>query len=485
MNERILVVEDSLFFSSLLKKEIEAKLKFDVTVAQSYAEAMELIDGNREAWFVAILDLNLPDAPDGEIVDSVSERDIPSIVFTGDFRTEVRDRVLSNNVIDYVIKGVQYSVDHVVSLINRIARNRSIKVMVVDDSNANRAFVSRLLKTHKYHVLEAVDGVEAIEVFEKNPEIKLIVTDYNMPNMDGFELTKTVRAKRPGKGGLAIIGMSAADNSILSAKFLKYGANDFITKPFLPEEFLCRASQNIEMIEHVQAVEKAGELKNKFLGMAAHDLRNPLVSIRGFSEMLIGMEEGETSDRREFLDIINQVSHQMLSLLNDLLDVSAIESGKFDIKLKTSNLSKLVSSRVRLMSLNAKPKNIEIIFDSDQMVESVFDNDRISQVIDNLLSNAVKFSPAGSTIQVDTQVVENKAELAVSDKGPGMPPEDLKRLFGAFQKLSARPTGGEKSTGLGLAIVKKIIDAHDGEITVSSTVGEGSTFTVRLPLPGK
>ena len=221
MNERILVVEDSLFFSSLLKKEIEAKLKFDVTVAQSYAEAMELIDGNREAWFVAILDLNLPDAPDGEIVDSVSERDIPSIVFTGDFRTEVRDRVLSNNVIDYVIKGVQYSVDHVVSLINRIARNRSIKVMVVDDSNANRAFVSRLLKTHKYHVLEAVDGVEAIEVFEKNPEIKLIVTDYNMPNMDGFELTKTVRAKRPGKGGLAIIGMSAADNSILSAKFSK------------------------------------------------------------------------------------------------------------------------------------------------------------------------------------------------------------------------------------------------------------------------
>lgn len=483
MNEKILIVETSKFFSSLLKKEIETKLNFDVTLASSYQDARAVLKSDNEGWFVAILDLNLPDTPDGEIVEAVSQCSIPSIVLSDEFKSEGRDRILPKNVIAYVLKGQQYSIDRVLTLVDRLNRNRSVKVLVVDDEIMNRIFVSSLLKRHKYNVLEAHDGAAALSVFEANPEIKLIITDYNMPNVDGFELTKRLRAKCPGKGDLAIIGMSAQHNSSLSVKFLEYGANDFITKPFVTEEFFCRTSQSIEMIEQINAIQSANELKNKFLGMAAHDLRNPLVSIRGFSELLLDMEPKESSDRREFLETISQVSNQMLSLVNDILDVSAIESGKFRLKLKVSDLNKLVASRVNLMSLNAKKKNIQIIFTPKDPVDSMIDEERIAQVIDNLLSNAVKFSPAGTTVKVITQVRDEKAEFSVSDSGPGVPPEDFKRLFGAFQKLRARPTGGEKSTGLGLAIVKKIVDAHSGEITVSSHIEGGSTFAVKLPKP--
>ena len=287
----------------------------------------------------------------------------------------------------------------------------------------------------------------------------------------------------PGKRDLAIIGMSAAGDKILSAKFLKSGANDFIMKPFLNEELFCRASQNIERIEHIQEIEAASALKNKFLGMAAHDLRNPLFSIRGFSELLLGMEPEDPSERREFLDMIHDVSNQMLNLLNDLLDVSAIESGKFELNITPKDLTLPVRERVRLMALNAKPKNIEIVTQAPAPVIGLFDPERINQVIDNLLSNAVKFSPPGSRIHVNVQTLSGKAEFSVTDHGPGVGPEDIKRLFGEFQKLTARPTGGEKSTGLGLAIVKRIIDAHGGEIRVTSELGVGTTFTVTLPTP--
>jgi two-component system, sensor histidine kinase and response regulator len=483
MSERILVIEDSPFFSSKLKAEIESVLKLEAIVANSKAEAVALLEADSTEWFVAVVDLNLPDSQDGEIVDVVAKFGVPSIVFTGEFRSEVRERLLAKEVIDYVVKGTRTSIQNVVAMIDRIGRNRSIKVMIVDDSSAGRSHLRRLLKKHKYNVVEASDGVQALEVLEANPDIKLIITDYHMPNMDGFELTGNIRALHPGKRDLAIIGMSAAGDKILSAKFLKSGANDFIMKPFLNEELFCRASQNIERIEHIQEMEAASALKNKFLGMAAHDLRNPLFSIRGFSELLLGMEPEDPSERREFLDMIHDVSNQMLNLLNDLLDVSAIESGKFELNITPKDLTLPVRERVRLMGLNAKPKNIEIVTQAPAPVIGLFDPERINQVIDNLLSNAVKFSPPGSRIHVNVQTLSGKAEFSVTDHGPGVGPEDIKRLFGEFQKLTARPTGGEKSTGLGLAIVKRIIDAHGGEIRVTSELGVGTTFTVTLPTP--
>ena len=256
---QILVVEDSKLFGSLVKKKIESELDFKVRWVRSYSEAVRLINETDADFFAALLDLNLPDAPGGEIVDYVLSRGIPTIVFTGVLKADVRDVIWSKKVVDYVVKESSQSIEYVVSLIRRIHMNGSVKVLVVDDSQTFRRYLCDLLRVHKYTVLEAPNGAQALKVLEKNRDISLVITDYTMPNMDGFELTEQIRSKR-AKSDLAVIGISAQGDNIMSARFIKNGANDFINKPFLIEEFYCRVTQNVEMIEQVRAIESASNI---------------------------------------------------------------------------------------------------------------------------------------------------------------------------------------------------------------------------------
>jgi signal transduction histidine kinase len=236
----------------------------------------------------------------------------------------------------------------------------------------------------------------------------------------------------------------------------------------------------MKYMEAEKKLRELNEMKNKFLGMAAHDIRNPLVSIRGFAELL--QDEGmDEESRKEFLGIIHNTSNELLGLLNDLLDVSLIESGKFDLRMSKGDLGKLLRDRMHLMQMAAKKKDMALETQFDEVPEIPFDRERIAQVVDNFLSNAVKFSPRGAVIRVFLKQEESKVRVEVQDHGPGISEEEQKKLFGEFQKLTAMPTGGEKSTGLGLAIVKKIVTAHKGEIGVTSKVGEGSVFYFTLP----
>ena len=239
---------------------------------------------------------------------------------------------------------------------------------------------------------------------------------------------------------------------------------------------------HIEMAaEAEQRLKELNELKDKHLGIAAHDLRNPLSSIRGMSQMLVEMELDENT-QTSFLQSINRVSNQMLTLVDNLLDVAVIESGKFDLKLSEGNISRLTAERIELMAVNAERKEIRLNADLQEVTNSLFDADRMRQVVDNLLSNAIKFSPSGSVVNVACGQADHILDITVTDQGLGIPSKDIDRLFGTFEKLGAQPTGGEKSTGLGLSIVKSIVDAHGGEIEVDSEVGRGTTFIIHLPV---
>lgn len=241
------------------------------------------------------------------------------------------------------------------------------------------------------------------------------------------------------------------------------------------------------VMSYVQAelqLRELNDLKNKFLGIAAHDLRNPLTAIRGMSQLLLEMPLDE-AQKKEFLQTIYQSSDDMLRLVNDLLDVSVIESGKLEMRLKKGKLGELVRARLRLLAPAADRKSICLEADFDTVEESTFDADRFAQVVDNLIGNAIKFSPSGSVVRIGLARGADGIRFSVRDQGPGLTEEDRKRLFGTFARLSAQPTGGEKSTGLGLAIVKRIVDAHHGTIDVQGKPGEGAAFIVTLPLAGK
>lgn len=256
---QILIVEDSKLFGSILKNEIESELKLNVTWAQDYAEAKELLEEKDTHYSLSLLDLNLPDAPHGEVVDLVLGKGIPAIIFTGDLTSEARESFWAKNVVDYILKEGTQSIDYIISLVNRIHKNKNIKVLVVDDTKFYRSVITQLLRIHQYNVLEACDGVEALKILKINPGVEIVLTDYNMPNMNGFELTKEIRRKYR-RDDMAIIGLSDQVDGFLSAQFIKYGASDFINKPFLNEEFYCRVTQAVEAIEHVNRIK---ELSNK------------------------------------------------------------------------------------------------------------------------------------------------------------------------------------------------------------------------------
>ncbi len=256
--EKVLIVEDSKVFARMLIRKIEDELFFDVCWASNFEEARYLLEDNPDgnSYFVALLDLHLPDADDGRIVDYVIARGIPSIVFTGDVEPEIRDRIWSKKVVDYVPKESPDSLDYLCSLVRRISRNKFVSVLVVDDSPTVRNHLARLLAAHEFVVHEAADGNHALAMLDAHPEIKVVVTDYFMPGIDGVELTRRIRRKRR-KDDLAVIGISAYDNTLLSARFIKNGANDFLNKPFSSEEFYCRITQNLEMLEYIQKLREA------------------------------------------------------------------------------------------------------------------------------------------------------------------------------------------------------------------------------------
>ncbi len=239
-----------------------------------------------------------------------------------------------------------------------------------------------------------------------------------------------------------------------------------------------------EMAKTNVELEKVNEQKNRLLGMAAHDLRNPLGVIHAYAEFL----EAEASDvltaeQREFVITIKDTSDFMLKMVTDLLNVSAIEAGLLELDRQPADLARLIQRSVTLNGVLASKKEIALDFDSLGTIPTLsFDAGKIEQVLNNLISNAIKFSHRGTRVRILLASTNQVVTVSVRDQGQGIPAEEFPKLFIPFSSLSVRPTAGEQSTGLGLAIVHRIVEGHGGRIWIESEVGKGSTFTFTLPV---
>ncbi|MBN2751766.1 MAG: diguanylate cyclase [Rhodospirillaceae bacterium] len=253
---RILVVEDSKFFRNLVSRRVSKRIDAHVVTAETLAETKACVEHADGAFQLALVDIVLPDAQDGEAVDWLLRQKIPCIVFTSVFSEDLRERMLSQNVIDYVVKDTPSSLEYLMALVEQLHHNQGTKVLVVDDSLPARHYMSSLLKSYQFQVVEAADGAEGLAVLKANPDTRMVITDYHMPHVDGVEMVRRIRAEYD-LDRLAIIGVSSGGGSALSAKFIKFGANDFINKPFLREEFFCRVMQNIRMLDMVRRLTDA------------------------------------------------------------------------------------------------------------------------------------------------------------------------------------------------------------------------------------
>lgn len=227
------------------------------------------------------------------------------------------------------------------------------------------------------------------------------------------------------------------------------------------------------------------EQKKEMIGIAAHDLKNPLGVIMGFSSFIISAKEKISKDKVvKYLDLILQSSEKMLGIIQSLLDVNRIESGGFNIQKERIHLSEIAANVVDTFSRMAEDKKIRLDFIplNDPPDNDLVKVDRrlLDQILDNLISNALKYSPHGSTVWVRVLASEISVRCEVRDEGPGISEEDMQKMFRQFTRLSAEPTGGEHSSGLGLWIVKKFVGALDGAIWCESELGKGATFIVQF-----
>ena len=226
-------------------------------------------------------------------------------------------------------------------------------------------------------------------------------------------------------------------------------------------------------------LEELNKLKNRHLGIAAHDLRSPLSSLYSAGDLLLKYDLSEDK-RKKLYQSICMISDQTLTLVNDLLDLVAIERDSFHLNLDAVNLTDLAFERVDMMRPMASSLGIKLIDDLQPVPDCALDQVRMRQVIDNLLSNAIKFSSRDDVIMVTCQAEDGWVVITVDDQGSGMPSEQAEQMFEEFTVGTNKAIRGEKKTGLGLSIVKNIVEAHQGKIEVESAPGKGTTFTVRL-----
>ena len=362
--------------------------------------------------------------------------------------------------------------------------HRPLHVLIIDDSPEDRETSKRLLrKAHTGRILfaEAEEGEEGLRLAQEAPP-DCILLDYDLPDLTGLEFLE--RLPRPtGRCAIATVMLTGQGDESLAVQAMKRGCQDYIAKSTLTPEAVHRAVSNaIEKVRLQCRIEDQQRELEEFTYSVSHDLKAPVVSIQGFVNLLIRDEQESLSDpARQYLSRILANCERMESLLADLLELSRI--GRIEEDWKELDLRKAVEQIFANLAPHALEKGITLRTEGAWPTVMVRQR-RIIQAFTNLIDNAIKYSDEGSRVYVRGVRNDDRVLLSVQDEGRGIAPDHLPRIFERFyrvDKARSRRLGG---TGLGLAIVKHIALAHGGDVAVESRVGQGSTFTISVPLRG-
>jgi len=379
--------------------------------------------------------------------------------------------------------------------------NQDNNLLLIDDEPSILSSLRRQFRRN-YKVYIANSAEEGLELMKEH-SIQVIISDQRMPGMNGSEFFDEVKHKYPDATRLLLTGYSdiqAVIEAINDGNIFRY-----ITKPWDPTELdtIVREAfdrhnlivQNKELVHQLQEANrdlenrvkartleltKLNKEKDHMIGIVAHDLRGPLGTIK-MCRNIICEDLTDTETQTEFLGLINEVAEKALRLIDDLLDVSAIETGQLVLVIKPVPLNGFLEKVIRLNRYAAEKKSIQLELQYDGPDSWSFDGGRIEQVLDNLLGNAFKYSHKNTTVRLLVELDEGQLYFKVFDQGQGILEVDMDKLFAAFQKTSTLPTGSEQSNGLGLSICKRIVELHGGVIRAQSEFGKGSCFSFWLP----
>lgn len=365
---------------------------------------------------------------------------------------------------------------------------RQAFILIVDDNEDNCEMLSRRLGRKGYSCRTAQTGGYAINAVEQNmPD--LILLDIMMPDMDGLEVLSRLR-ERYNSVELPVLMVTAknAEEDIVDA-FGK-GANDYIEKPINFSVMLARIKHHLqhkrlddELQEKNRMLAISNRHKINFLSSMSHELRTPLNAILGYSEVLLNQLMGELNQKqRQYCKEIYDSGTYLLAIINDLLDLSKIESGKLELDVQSVDLASLVKGVAGMMLEKANRNSIRLVTNvTPDVGVAKLDPLRIKQILINLLTNAIKFTESGKEVRLEVYVDEGHVVLSVSDEGCGIAEEDVERIFLPFEQAASPMGHAVEGTGLGLALIDRLASLHGGGVEVKSSPGVGSCFTVRIP----
>jgi two-component system sensor histidine kinase/response regulator len=354
-------------------------------------------------------------------------------------------------------------------------------ILIVDDTPANISVLVDALADTGHQLLVAEDGEEALEqTLHALPD--LILLDVMMPGLDGYETCRRLKA-RPETRDIPVIFMTALHDTAEKVKAFGAGAVDYLTKPIQHEEALARISAHLTLRRLRRELEQELALRDRFMRIAAHDLRNPLCLILISGEL--AKRKGLDGPIANYLDNINGSAREMRRIIDTFLggqrgtDHRPLIAGRTDLNL-------IASAVATQNGPAAERKSIALELElAEELPPVVGDAGYAYQALTNYLSNALKFLPAGGRVVVRTAVGETRVRCAVADNGPGVVPAERAQLFTDGARLSNRPTGGEESTGYGLSIVKQLIEAEGGRVGADFPAEGGAVFWFELPIaPG-
>ncbi len=417
------------------------------------------------------------------------------------------------------------------------------KVLILEDSPTQAMLLQETLEKFQLLVLKSKDGLDALQKIQETlPD--LIISDIEMPRMNGYDFCKKIKSESK-YAHIPVILLTNLTDPLDVIKGMDCGADGFLTKPcetallfstientlknihlkenhqkeelkfffggqshtlkinqvqiteLLLSTYSSAIQKNLELEKaynqlssiyeelekNNRTLKQLNEQKNQLLGMAAHDLKNPLAVISGYSSFLIS-SEGSIDQKKshQMIERIKESSSFMIGVIDDFLDFSTIESGTLILHPEEIDLPDLVRKDLLFFESLAEKKGIALKFSYQEPIPKIWcDANKISQVLNNLITNGIKFSHPEEILEIGLKFNQAEITISVKDTGIGMSSEAIESLFQPFSKMKTKGTAGEKGTGLGLAIANKIVLAHKGKIWAESKLGEGTIFYVSLP----
>jgi len=371
--------------------------------------------------------------------------------------------------------------------------NSDFTVLIVDDVDANVLLLKLLLTKAGYKTLTAYNGKDALEIIKKNSP-DLVLLDIMMPVMDGHEVAAQLR-EMPERRDMPIIFLSALNSPDDIVKGFKFGAADYVSKPFNKDELLIRVNHQLSLVSAKRIISRQNdELQRTIIGrdklysVIAHDLRSPIGSIRMVMNALVLNIPKETldEDMYELLIMGNRLTEESFVLLDNLLKWTKSQTGRLNTVFQDNvEILPLIRGEVELSEVVAELKNIRIKLNGDTNAKVRIDQDMIKTVLRNLVSNAIKFSNPASEVNVNITEEEGQILISVMDSGEGISQENQDKLFKADSHFTSFGTDNEEGSGLGLLLCKEFVTRNGGKIWFESKEGEGSTFYFNIPTQPK